>query len=297
MFKHLQVISGPNNSRFPYCTSLLIADRDIHAIVDPGAGPDALHSAVGERPVNLVINTHYHFDHISGNHLFPHAQIWMNPIEADFFPNLDRVAERLGIKEIYGERGVEEWKENVADPQTPQTQYSPSCRHEWWLSSRSPIHAYAYDIEWQIGQTRVVMVHAPGHTEGFCCPYFPDEGLVYTGDIDLTSFGPWYADIDGNIGDFIASARRIAQLDSDWFLTGHQAGMVSRSEFQIQLDRFLNIIGERHHRLIHLLESGVKPEEIHQHGLLYMPKYQTDPWIAMWERIAIRKHLEWMNAN
>lgn len=291
-FQHLRVIPGPNNSKFPACTSLFIDGGDTVAVLDPGAGPEALRAAMGGRTVDLVVNTHYHFDHISGNHLYPETQVWMNPIEAECFPDLDRVADRLGIREVYGEEGVADWIGKVTDPDAAQAPFSPCYRREWWLSTRSPAKAYTYDQEWRIGRVRAVMVHAPGHTRGFCCPYFPDEGLVYAGDIDLTGFGPWYAGSDGDIGQFVASARRVAELDAGWFLTGHQAGMFPRTEFRARLERFLEVIGQRQERLIALLEAGVKPGDIPRHGLLYPPKYQVDPWIAMWERIAVRKHLE-----
>lgn len=296
-FKHVRVIPGPHYSKFPTCTSLLVDGGDTVAVVDPGAGPEALRAATADLQVDLVINTHYHFDHISGNYLFPDAQVWMNPMEVEAFPNLNRVGEWLGIQEIYGDSGVARWISGVASPHTSQGPFSPCNRHEWWLSTRTPARAYTYDQEWQIGNVRVIMVPAPGHTRGFCCPYFPDEGLVYTGDIDLTSFGPWYAGSDGDIAGFMASARRVAQLDAGWFLTGHQAGMVSRDEFLGRLERFLNVITERQERLVALLESGVEPEDIPDHGLLYPPKYQVDPWIAMWERIAVRKHLELLQAS
>jgi glyoxylase-like metal-dependent hydrolase (beta-lactamase superfamily II) len=262
------------------------------AVIDPGAGREALQAAIGERLVDMVINTHWHFDHISGNYLFPETELWMNPIEAEGFSDLRRVAEWFGVREVYGDSGVTEWIKKVADPNTPQTEFSPCYRHEWWLSTRSPDRTYSYDQEWQIGQARMIMVHAPGHTRGSCCPYFPDEGLVYTGDYDLTSFGPSCANVDGDFNEFIASARRIAQLDADWFLTGHQAGMLSRSEFRARLEDFLDIINKRQQHLIALLEAGVESKDIHQYGLLYPPEYQVDPCIYMWERVGVRKHLE-----
>ncbi len=291
-FQHFQVVYGPENSKFPACTSLLVDGGDTVAIVDPGAGPEALQAATAGRMVDIVINTHYHFDHISGNYLFSGARILMNPVEVEGFPNLERIGEWLGIREIYGKKGVADWISNVVNPHSRQTKFSPSNRHEWWLSTRTPASAYRYEQEWHIGRVRVIMVHAPGHTRGFCCPYFPDAGLVYTGDIDLTNFGPWYAGSDGDLNQFMNSARRIAQLDADWFLTSHQAGIFSRDEFQSGVERFLNIIYDRQERLVTLLEKGVQPEDIPRHGLLYSPKYQVDPWIAMWERIAVRKHLE-----
>lgn len=296
-FQHIRVVYGSNSSRFPTCTSLLIDDGEIVTIIDPGAGPEALLSAVEGRKSDIVINTHYHFDHISGNYLFPHAKVYINPIEVNLFSNLRLVGDWLGIKEIYGENGVADWLNKIIKPNSPQTHYSPANRHEWWISTRTQADPYVYDNIWEIGKTRIIMVHTPGHTGGFCCPYFPDEGIVYTGDIDLTSFGPWYCGSDGDIEQFLLSAERVAQLDADWFITGHQTGILSRSDFIRNLEQFLVVIYERHKRLIGLLEAGISPEDIPSHGLLYPPKYQIDPWIAMWERIGVRKHIEFLHKS
>lgn len=295
--QRVQVITGKNNSGFPYCTSLLIDGGDLLAVVDPGAGAEALKTAIGERHVDLVINTHYHFDHINGNYLFPGSRVLLNPVEAECFPDLTKVGRRLGIQEYYGESGVTDWIDSVQHPDLEQNPFSPGRRHEWWLSTRTPAEGYSYDQIWSIGQVKLAIVHAPGHTQGFCCPFFPDEGAVYTGDIDLTSFGPWYAGTDGDIDSFIHSARRIALLDADRFITGHQAGVLSRSEFRAGLERFLNVIEVRQRRLVKLLESGVKPGDVPKHGLLYPPKYHVDPWIQMWESIAVRKHLDRLKGN
>jgi len=288
----IKVIRGENNSRFPCCTSLLVDGGDLVAVIDPGAGVKALQAACEKKHVDLVVNTHYHFDHINCNHLFSETKLLLNPLEAACFSDLANVGKLLGIREYYGDNGVTAWIDNVKNPQTKQTPFSPSCRHEWWLSTRTNAGEYAYDQDWFIGKVKVIMVHTPGHTQGLCCPYFPDEGVVYTGDIDLTSFGPWYAGTDGDIDSFIQSARLIASLNADHFITGHQEGVFSRSEFQKRLDRFINIIEERQQRLIKLLESGVTPEDVPSHGLIYPPKYHVDPWVKMWEGITVRKHYE-----
>ena len=290
--QRLHVIPGKNNSRFPYCTALFVDGGDLLAVLDPGAGAEALQVALDGKRVDLVINTHYHFDHINGNYLFPGAEVLINPLEAACFPNLTRVGELLGIQEYYGKSGVDAWIDVVKNPHSKQTPFSPSRRHEWWLSTRTPAGEYAYDQEWFIGKVKVIMVHAPGHTRGFCCPYFLDEGVVYTGDIDLTSFGPWYAGTDGDIDSFIQSARLIAGLNADHFITGHQEGVFSHSEFLKRIDRFINIIEERQQRLIKLLESGITLQDVPNHGLIYSPKYHVDPWIKMWEGIAVSKHYE-----
>lgn len=290
-FGKVRIITGKEASRFPFCTSLFI-DDEVKAIIDPGAGPAALEEHLGNKRVDYVLNTHYHFDHISGNHLFPEAKILANREELEVLRLPRKVAERLGIQEVYGKAGVEEWLTAISSPGTPQAAYSPAFRHEWWLSTGKAAGSYPYDEDIFFGTTRVRMVFSPGHTAGNCCVFFPDENMVYTGDIDLTAFGPWYCGSDGDIDLFIRSAGALLELTADFFVTGHQEGIISRQDFRARLERFLNVIEQRETKLAGLLELGMNLAQVLEQGIVYPPRYQVDPWVRMWEIISVRKHAE-----
>ena len=44
-------------------------------IIDPGAGLAIMTQIRNEATIDLVINTHFHFDHIAYNHLFDQSKI------------------------------------------------------------------------------------------------------------------------------------------------------------------------------------------------------------------------------
>ena len=317
-FGPVTVISGPSSSWFPYCTSLLVDSGQERVLIDPGAGEEALrHVVASAGGVDVIINTHYHFDHIWGNHLVPGARaVLLNEVERECFPDLRAIGARLGILDFYGEEGLAEWIRAVSSSASPDdptpgappsppvepalfpppARYTPAFRREWWLSTRRPAETYPYG-EFALGRVRVVMVHSPGHTAGFCCPYFPDEGLVYTGDIDLTRFGPWYFGCDGDIDAFIRSARALLDLDAQWYLTGHEVGLVSKAEFAERLTAYLEVISARDRRIQELLATGAPPADLAQHGLIYPTRYHVDPWVRMWDAIGVRKHLECLGAE
>ncbi len=300
-FGPVAIIPGARSSVFPNCTSLYVDGGRERAIIDPGAGEEAL--GVLGRSATCLMNTHYHFDHIWGNHLFPGLPVLLNEVERMCFPDLEAVGRRLGVRQIYGEAGVAEWiaavraaagaGEGGAPSALGATSapYSPAFRPEWWLSTRTPAGSYPYG-EYAVGSVRMVMVHTPGHTEGFCCPYFPDEGLVYTGDVDLTSFGPWYAGSDGDIDAFIRTARALLDLDADWYLTGHQEGLLTRDDFAGRLEAYLAIIDDRDDRILGLLAEGMPEAEVVRNGVVYPARYHGDPFVRMWETVAVGKHLE-----
>jgi len=273
---------------------MLITD-EVNAIIDPGAGEKTLEKLLGNHRVDLVINTHYHFDHIRFNYLFRDAQIHLNKYDAPCFKSLDALAERLGIPEVYGIRAVKKWKKTISSESLGPLGSSPKNRHEWILSTCRLDGEYEDGRIFDFGNTKAEVIHTPGHTAGFCCFYFPDEKLVYAADIDLTSFGPWYGGSDGDIKLFLDSMERVAKLNADIYVTGHEIGIVKKPEFLTRLEKFKSKIFERDTDILEFLrrrKNGAALTDIASEGLIYSRKLLVDEWIYMWERIMVRKHLE-----
>ncbi|MBF7082428.1 MBL fold metallo-hydrolase [Desulfallas sp. Bu1-1] len=290
-FERIKLIVGDNGSRFPYCTTLFIED-DVTVVVDPGAGERQMRALKQNSPVDVVINTHYHFDHIYLNYLFDEAEIWINTEEANCFRDKWEIARRLGMYEVYGPAWVEQWIERVADPRTPLSPYSPMNRHEWWLSTSRVDREYGPGEVLDFGRTRAEVIGAPGHTRGFCYLYFPEQGVVYAPDVDLTPFGPWYGGSDGSIDLFLASARRLIDLEARHFITGHEKGVLTREEFVPRLEKYLDVIDQRDERILQMIREPATVEQVTREGPIYGKKYLVDPWIYMWAYLMVEKHLE-----
>lgn len=243
-FDRVRIIPGQRGARFPNCNSLFI-DDEVKVMIDPGAGPRALAEFTVPEEIEVVFNTHYHFDHIVYNHLFKEAQVWINEEEAGCYRDQREIVKRLGMWDSYGDEWAGEWVESIKRADTPQSPYSPAYRHEWWLSTCRLDREYRWGETLDFGRTKMQIIGAPGHTAGFNCLFFPEERMAYVSDIDLTDFGPWYGGRDGDIDQFIDSAWMIASLEADYFLTGHEKGLVEKAEFTRLLPGFLNKIEER----------------------------------------------------
>jgi glyoxylase-like metal-dependent hydrolase (beta-lactamase superfamily II) len=74
--------------KYPQSNSVLI-DDNIRAIIDPACNEEKLLSILRERPIEVVINSHGHEDHILYNFLFPDAQLWVHKLDADVFKDMD----------------------------------------------------------------------------------------------------------------------------------------------------------------------------------------------------------------
>jgi len=293
-WNHVKVVRGEKNGRFPYCNTILITD-EVNAIIDPGAGEKTLQRVLKDHRIDLVINTHYHFDHIWFNYLFKDAEIHLNKYDAPCYKSLDVLAERLGILEIYGIRGVEKWKRTISSENRRPFGPTPKDRHEWILSTSRLDGEYENGEIFAFGTTKAQVLHMPGHTAGFCCFYFPNEKMVYAADIDLTSFGPWYAGSDGDIQLFLDSMDKVTRLDAEVYVTGHEIGIVKKPEFLARLEKFKSKIFERDTNILEFLrrkKKGAALTDLASQGLIYDREFLADDWIYMWNRIMVRKHLE-----
>jgi len=290
-FGPLTIIPGERGSTFPFCTSIFI-DGETKVLIDPGSGAGPLKKLKEKYHIDIVINTHYHFDHIAYNYLFDKAKIFINERESDCFRDRRTIGSLLGMTEVYDNAWIDSWLERISNSDTKQTPYSPQNNHKWWLSSARINGTYAWGEILDFGRVTMKMVGAPGHSLGFSCPYFPDYGIVYTADVDLTDFGPWYGGSDGDIDAFIASAHEIAGLDAEIFVTGHEKGIVTKNQFTRALTIFLEKIGRRDREILARLTEPRTLNELSDMGLIYGKKFLVDDWIYMWNKIMIKKHLQ-----
>jgi hydroxyacylglutathione hydrolase len=289
-FGPLKVIPGENGSRFPFSSTLFI-DDDVKVVIDTGAGSKAMRELKEKQRIDMVINTHYHFDHMAYNYLFDESKILINDREAECYRDRSRIGFLLGMVEVYGEEWADAWLDRIANPDTEQTPYSPQNNHKWWLSSARVDEEYSWGDIIDFGRTKAHVIGTPGHSEGFCCMYFPDLGVAYVADFDLTAFGPWYGGTDGDIDLFIESCRNIAQLDAKYFITGHEIGILEKNDFKIGLDKYLHQIEKRDSLILSKLSEPLTLEDVADMGLIYGKKFHEDAWVAMWNHLMTKKNL------
>jgi len=131
------------------------------------------------RDIDIVVNTHEHFDHIGANRYFQeHALIAAHRFAA--------------TKMAFDDRYVTLYKSGDAN--------DISMHVHLWLESRSRI---------DLGNFSFDIIHTPGHTSGSICVYEPEKKFMFTGDT-LFAGGklPVIAE-SGSIGDYINSLKSL----------------------------------------------------------------------------------------
>ncbi len=161
-----------------------------NTLVDTGAGQNKeyLFSKLAENNVDsddieLIVNTHCHFDHIGGNYLFPNAKIAIHKCDAISVKAKDTLGTHLNPF------------------QNPN-------------NSRVDIELVEGD---EIGDFKVI--HTPGHTKGGIC-LWDGENLI-CGDTIFAGGGVGRMDIGGNYDDMKESVFRLFMLKPKNLYPGH----------------------------------------------------------------------------
>jgi glyoxylase-like metal-dependent hydrolase (beta-lactamase superfamily II) len=147
-------------------------------------------------------------------------------------------------------------------------------------------------FELNLGHTVVRVIHTPGHSAGHCCFHFPREEILYLGDIDLTSFGPWYASRNSGIDAFLSSIERIRRLNPKKVITSHGDGLVSEG-IDARLEAYAAVIHRRDSQILAFLSQPRSLEEILDLEIVYRRAHKAPDSFFHWDdRMMIEMHVE-----
>ncbi len=269
-FGSVTVLVGDKNGKYPHGNSLRIRGRDSVAMVDPSLSVVARADEFRDG-VDAIVLSHVHEDHVAGVHLFPTAEVHAHEADAPGLRSLD------GFVAIYGASTSPEMRDYLVS--------------EFHYVERPDTRGFADGAVFDLGGTRIRALHMPGHTRGHCALLIEPEGVLYLGDIDLSSFGPYYGDAWSDLEDFERSLASIRDVDARVWVSFHHVGVIEEREtFLARLDRFVAKISEREAALLAFLAEPRSIEEMVAHRFLYPPGAVL-PWIDAAERRTIEQHL------
>lgn len=265
--------------KYPQSNSVLI-DDDIRAIIDPACNEEKLLKIHQERPIEVIINSHGHEDHILYNSRFPDAQLWVHELDAAAFRDFNDLLAQFYLPGGVDEEAQAKWVAFFTDV----VKFQP----------REPDRLLEDGEILDFGETRVKVLHTPGHSPGHLSFHFLQEKILFLADLDLVKFGPYYGDKASSVDDTIASLKRLAEIDVDVYLVSHGKEAILDGD-PVHIDRYMGIIFQREEKLLAFLDSGPKTmEEITAHGIIYGGHTLSDgAWdLSMSEHAMMKKHLE-----
>lgn len=249
---HVTVLYGAGRGKYPHGNSMLVRGSEEALIVDPSLG--VLARADRRPAADRVWNSHCHEDHIAGNHLFPDAAWALHEADA---PGLRSFA---GLLQVYG-----------YDDSVVGAGFEKSLVEQFHFVPRPDVGTFVDGHVLELGGgVRVRVIHTPGHTRGHCAFHVEPDDVLYIGDIDLTSFGPYYGDAWSDLPDFERTLRAVRDVQAKHYVTFHHIGTVDRETFLARLAKFEAVIGTREARLLdYLREAPRSLDDIVAHRFVY----------------------------
>jgi hydroxyacylglutathione hydrolase len=261
--------------KYPFCHSVLVDDR-VRAVIDASSDEEKLKAFKRQGRVDYLITSHAHEDHLVFNYLFPESKFCAHPFDAPLFNHLDSLIDSYGDM---SSQELDRWRKFL--------------RQECHYQERKVDLLLEDGAVLELGDARVEVIHTPGHTRGHLAFYFPEEKILFTGDLDLTRAGPYYADRASSVEDIIRSLERLKTYPAEVYLTAHGKGILPGDSALI--DQYLAIVLSRQERVIDLLKSSPKTlEQVVEEGIIYGKNPKTmGAWdLSLSERGMMIKHLE-----
>lgn len=160
-------------------------------LVDTGTGnskeylPQKIQEAgLDINDINMIVNTHCHFDHVGGNYLFPNSKVAIHEKDAEILQSDD-------------------------SPLTAGFLFGQSVK-------RRNVNVNLKDGD-KIANFEII--HTPGHTPGGISLW--DGEVLISGDTVFANDGFGRLDIGGNSQEMINSLEKLSKLDVEYLLPGH----------------------------------------------------------------------------
>lgn len=272
--KHIAVVDF-QGFEYPHCNCLLIKD-DINCLLDNSPGKVDLEYLCSQ-PIDLIINSHGHIDHYLCNEKFPNSRIYMHQADQAIARSAEKYLEAFGLTTL---------TQNPVLQQLYLTNVKYRCSkidHE--ISEGQMI---------DLGATRLQVLHLPGHSPGHCGFLFPDQGFIFTADIDVSNFGPWYANLNSSIIDYVKSIDRVMAMKPDFIISGHGQAMIKDGLLQ-KLADYRDIIFARQDRIIELLYRGHHSlDDLARQCPIYIKFPRPQEVFFIYEKVMILAHLRFM---
>jgi glyoxylase-like metal-dependent hydrolase (beta-lactamase superfamily II) len=268
-------IEGTNRGRYPDCHSMFIKDNT-SAIIDPACREDLMRQLASEHGVDIVLNTHYHEDHRIYNYCFDGARLLVHQLDEHGYGSVEHFIS--GFSVVNSAPLKELWLAFLDD----------TCKYQPYAVDDTFEDGFEIDL----GHTLMQVVHTPGHSAGHCCFFFPREGVAYLGDIDLTSFGPWYASDNSGIDDFLSSIERVRELRPRTVVTSHGDGLITENVDE-RLKEYADIIHNRDRLILDFLTQPRNLEQILDLEVVYRRNQKAPDAFFYWDdRWMIEEHIK-----
>ena len=272
-FGPIWFIPGENKGKYPFCHSIYIEGPGI--LIDPASNRERLKELKKDPGVKTIWLSHWHEDHFMHLDLFDDLPLMISQEDAAPLSGIEGFLDAYGIESDTRD----EWRALVND----MFHFRPRKPHAFLPVGSST----------SFGSVKVEFLAAPGHTPGSVALLFPDHGILFLADYDLTPFGPWYGDVGSNIEHTISTIKMLQQTPASIWLASHEQG-VFESPPGALWQQYLDVIYKREEKLLALLEKPCTINDIVNAWIVYRKPREPLSFYTFTEKALMTKHLEWL---
>lgn len=225
-----------------------LGDRSLvfDSFLTPWAGEDLCRIAelLTQRPVDTLINSHYHNDHIRGNQSFPRQT---------------EIISTLKTEQLMRSKGAEELNWDLENALSKLTVLEQRLRQEkndtnrreigFWITYyrviveslptlvlRFPNQTFDNEVVYHgARRTARLISYGSGHTQDDAFLYLPEDGIAFLGDLLFTRCHPYVA--DGDLTAWLEYLKKIEALELKIAVPGH-GPIGSQEDFHL-LEKYL----------------------------------------------------------
>ena len=268
------VYAGEKSGKYPDGNQVMVRGADTLAAFDTPLVANRLGRELLD--ADLVILGHVHEDHMAGLHRLRHAPVYVHEADVAAARSWDGLARHYGyVPEVLcGMRAMIE--------------------KEFHYAPRPDAQAYKDGASWDLGGGVTVRAfHMPGHTSGHCVLLVEPGGIAFIGDIDLSSFGPYYGDATSSLESFRRTLDAVKEIPAKVWITSHHKGVITeRATFLPLLKAFAGRLDAREEAIAeHLGRYPSTLVDLVAHRFVY-PKHLEGVFFADAERRTIEQHLD-----
>src|SRR5512147_1819508 len=270
----VSVYPGEKSGKYPDGNQLTVRGADALAAFDTPLVANRLGAELLD--ADLVVLGHVHEDHMAGLHRLPRAEVHVHEADVEAARSWEGLARHYGY--------------------APEvlTGMRTAIERDFSYVPRPDAQPYKDGASWDLGGgVKVSAFHMPGHTSGHCVLLVEPGGIAFIGDIDLSSFGPYYGDATSSLAAFRRTLEAVKDIPARAWITSHHKGVISdRQKFLELLAAFAARLAAREEAIAAFLrERPATLQELAAHRFVY-PKELNDLFYADVERRTIARHLE-----
>jgi glyoxylase-like metal-dependent hydrolase (beta-lactamase superfamily II) len=236
---------------------------------------------LSEKP-DFALISHYHLDHALWGGFVrsaSDAEVFVPFGEEDYVAKPDVFFERT----LGQAPGAEPWKQFVLE----------HLKFKGFQEFGTYDESFSLDLK----KTKMVFIPAPGHSPGHMTVYFPEENILFTSDLGLGLFGPWYGFKDCDIYHYVESLLNLKAMKPKLLLTGHD-GVICR-DIEGIFDRTIEAFFLREDIIRKGLEKGRSRDSIVEDGICFRNKQKAKGalkgFLVDWDAVMFDLHIGILN--